>query len=546
MYCLTSVQKESLRLLTEFDRLCKGCHLQYWLAGGTLLGAIRHKGFIPWDDDIDVVMLRADYDRLAGYLESTPLSGTFWESAESKINKTSIHLHGKICETASCFRSRENDLFHFGIDVFPLDGVRRTRFGRCRQYVLSTFYKHLLPLLFGGTSSRYFFLKVIAASCLRPFFKNTLLIARLYRRAAVGLENSYFLFSAAGRYGWKKETFPARWFERTRSVIFENRRFPAPDGAEAMLAQVYGDGFMKVTPRMKSAPHYRVDLTAAFSENTKKLCVTFVLATCGRTREVAEWLSSAAEAARIADVSIQLIVADQNEDDRLKGLLAQAPAEWCIEHVKIHDKGVCLARNAVLDRVTGDVVAFPDDDCVYAPTVLQEVVRHFKENFTTDIVVGMTAKNNNFSAVVARIRKIGRYTLFRHGEMYLQFYRREILNAIGEFDEDFGPGERTKFPFGGDDSDYLARAVLIGFSAVRLPSAQVGHPVQDGERNYDKVEGYGNTRLALLSKLGYPSWFKLINILFPLAMMLLFPQKWKYYWAMFCGRVSFWVKRMST
>ena len=141
----------------------------------------------------------------------------------------------------------------------------------------------------------------------------------------------------------------------------------------------------------------------------------------------------------------------------------------------------------------------------------------------------MTAKNNNFSAVVARIRKIGRYTLFRHGEMYLQFYRREILNA-----------------FGGDDSDYLARAVLIGFSAVRLPSAQVGHPVQDGERNYDKVEGYGNTRLALLSKLGYPSWFKLINILFPLAMMLLFPQKWKYYWAMFCGRVSFWVKRMST
>ncbi len=61
---LRRVQQENLKSLKELDRICKKYNIQYWIAYGSLIGTIRHQGFIPWDDDIDVCMLREDYNRL--------------------------------------------------------------------------------------------------------------------------------------------------------------------------------------------------------------------------------------------------------------------------------------------------------------------------------------------------------------------------------------------------------------------------------------------------------------------------------------------------
>ena len=61
---LRKLQRELLEIYIEFDRICRAANIPYVMSGGTLLGAVRHKGFIPWDDDIDVFMPRPDYDRL--------------------------------------------------------------------------------------------------------------------------------------------------------------------------------------------------------------------------------------------------------------------------------------------------------------------------------------------------------------------------------------------------------------------------------------------------------------------------------------------------
>ena len=534
MYSLSPIQKASLQLLVAFDSYCREHDIRYWLTGGTLLGAVRHKGFVPWDDDIDVMMFRRDYDRLAKCFAVNPIAGTFWESAESNINNTTIHLHGKICVGETCFRSNENLKFRFGLDIFPLDYVWEGFFKRSRQYLASTFYKHLLPLLFGGTSGNYSYVKAVISFFLGPFFKNREEVVRRYREAVTGPASSSLLYSGSGRYGWCRETFPAMWFEETRYASFESSSFPVPNGAEAFLQRVYGDECLSLTTGfVKSSPHYRVDLRMV---PKRKLTVTLVLATCGRISEVSKWLDSASRAAEDAGVDVQLIVADQNDDERLVPLLAGIPETWRLDYVKIAGKGVCLARNSVLHMIKGDIVAFPDDDCIYEIRSLREVFLHFKENIDTDVIVGVTESDK--TGISTASGKINRYSAFWHGEMYLQFYRREVLNAIGEFDENFGPGEFSRYPHGGDDSDYLARAVLLGLSVKRCPLVNVWHPRADMNGDSGgKIFGYGVTRMALLKKLRYPFWFIVANVFYPVVMMVFNPRKYKYFFPMFYGRM---------
>ena len=81
---LTPLQQELLNMLKWFDGFCRDNNLQYFAVGGTLLGAVRHNGFIPWDDDIDVAMPRPDYDRLAELMGSKIFDHYILETQKSK------------------------------------------------------------------------------------------------------------------------------------------------------------------------------------------------------------------------------------------------------------------------------------------------------------------------------------------------------------------------------------------------------------------------------------------------------------------------------
>ncbi len=140
MATLKEHQDALLSLLVEFDRVCKKLDIPYVLFAGSLLGAVRHQGFIPWDDDLDVMMLREDYDRLLREgdrvldRERFYLQKEFTEHWPMFFSK--LRLNGTTC--LEKFHPRDEKI-HQGVymDIFPCDCARQSELGRKLQFAAS-------------------------------------------------------------------------------------------------------------------------------------------------------------------------------------------------------------------------------------------------------------------------------------------------------------------------------------------------------------------------------------------------------------------------
>lgn len=121
---MTGLQEKILEIMKAFDRVCRENGLHYYMLGGTMLGAIRHKGFIPWDDDADFGLLRKEYEQLLGLPESSLPEGYRLRhfSKESGVPYAFIRLED---ERTTCIEARRSGTGYVGgvyIDIFPLDG----------------------------------------------------------------------------------------------------------------------------------------------------------------------------------------------------------------------------------------------------------------------------------------------------------------------------------------------------------------------------------------------------------------------------------------
>ena len=119
---IEEIHEETLRVLQVVHEFCVSRGIRYMLHGGTLIGAIRHQGFIPWDDDADVSMPRPDYER---FIREFPDSESFKVFAPEKDN--CALLYGRICEMKRTYLKSKmawcDDSPGIGVDIFPLDGV---------------------------------------------------------------------------------------------------------------------------------------------------------------------------------------------------------------------------------------------------------------------------------------------------------------------------------------------------------------------------------------------------------------------------------------
>lgn len=267
--------------------------------------------------------------------------------------------------------------------------------------------------------------------------------------------------------------------------------------------------------------------------------VSLAIATIGRTKELKRLLESLRQQTH---TRFEVLIADQNRQDFLDATLSMFTSHLNIQRIRMDPCGVSNARNALFKLFTGDLVAFPDDDCWYAPDTIEMAVKFFRQHESAQCAVGVWTHDEsapfcpgvyNFSTHAMNYRE-----LFLRGETYVQFFRKSAVKAIGMFDPILGPG--TGLPYGcGEDTDYLLRAARIGL-VWREPSIRVFHPLPNTQ-NCDlahKWSAYGRGRMFVLKKHKLPLWFKIANVAYPLLRAVIEDRKnWNYRWHMFRGRL---------
>jgi glycosyltransferase involved in cell wall biosynthesis len=209
-----------------------------------------------------------------------------------------------------------------------------------------------------------------------------------------------------------------------------------------------------------------------------------VVATVDRTEELARFLESVAAQ---GTEHVRVIVADQNADARIDDVLAATPLR--IERIAA-PRGLSRARNAGLELVDADIVAFPDDDCVYPPGLLVQVAERLAADSTLVGVTGRSVDAHRESAASWKSESaiLTDDNLWNRAISFTIFLRRRLVDEIGLFDEELGLGSGTPWA-SGEEIDYLVRAVRSGARIGYDPTLVVEHEVRADDATIGARDG---------------------------------------------------------
>lgn len=242
------IQGVILNILVYFDKVCRANNLKYALCGGTCLGAVRHKGFIPWDNDADVMMPREDYNK---FIEIMQKDKSQFEVMTYQTTKNYHYPFAKLIDTKTILIEKmvlpiEN--LGVYIDIFPIDGVPsdekiRKRFLRkvkTQRELIMFFirrYKFFLGKLFGKTMS-------IFANWKTRVQKHDKLCQKYPLK-----DSEYF-----GWLTWNVRFYPKKCIEELIEWDFCGHKFFIPKGYDEYLTKHYGD-YMTPPPKKKQVSH---------------------------------------------------------------------------------------------------------------------------------------------------------------------------------------------------------------------------------------------------------------------------------------------------
>lgn len=253
---LEDIKKISLEILKKVAKICDDNGFRYILAYGTLIGAIRHHGFIPWDDDIDIQMPRPDYERFLTYMETH--HDELGNLRVFNRNNTKNYFYGitRVCNTD--FEIHTNNERDCGmgifIDVYPLDGVGRTyeeavyRLIKANRVNLNYVTDSVIKVAYTGSIHERLRKAIVRMLGAKYYEKKIEEILQ-----SCNYEESNYL----GIASWLDvpQVYNKTVFDNRVKVSFEDTEFYAPKDYDYVLRLIYGD-YMKLPPKEDQAPHH--------------------------------------------------------------------------------------------------------------------------------------------------------------------------------------------------------------------------------------------------------------------------------------------------
>lgn len=238
-----------LSIMIDFDALCRKEHLNYYMIGGTMLGAFRHNGFIPWDDDIDVGMIRSEYEKFikrSGGLNKKYEVKNYRVANNCDYVITRIYMPGVYIDNPYNRFSKVDKRLYF--DIFPLDYVPDEERRRKEQRDVIEKLKRKMALMdvkaynhnAVKTAVKYL------VSCVLSIRRQSILT--LLDNEMSKYDNTSHLCSMASQYSYEKQVFDISVYGEPMEYYFEGHKFFGPKGAETYLSQLYGKDFMQLPP----------------------------------------------------------------------------------------------------------------------------------------------------------------------------------------------------------------------------------------------------------------------------------------------------------
>ena len=264
---LREVQLSSLDILKKVTDICEKQRINYSLAYGTLLGAVRHKGFIPWDDDIDIMMSRPNYDNLLEYLSTHPSEIPFLKVLNMQTEPRCPYMITRITDTRYYLDVINENKYGLGtfIDIYVVDGIGNTEDEGVKTIIDTMDYPSLIFLAtrkyyhFGATKGGIkkmmkFFVFVYAHIMGKKYFTNRL----NEKLSKLDYKNSKYVGIAA--WGERprnpsKKVMKKEWIEETIVVDFENYHFRISKYFDELLRHYYGD-YMQIPKEKDRKPHH--------------------------------------------------------------------------------------------------------------------------------------------------------------------------------------------------------------------------------------------------------------------------------------------------
>lgn len=260
---LAEMKKIEFDILKNVAEFCEKNNIKYYLTYGTLLGAIRHQGFIPWDDDIDIAMPRPDYIK---FNQLYPVKNKCNYYVLSSIITNSKHLYtfAKVFDIRTDkieegLNYDEDSMRGIDIDIFPLDGVpedvqKCLAFKKTQKKLFRCFLYSRMPFQKSKSIVKTF-LKYSILGILHAF--GTSRFNKLINKRAMkySFDTSEYIGSNINFFMKNKEHFKKSGFMKSIKVIFEGQEFNAPSDYDKYLTGLYGD-YMQLPPKEEQTTHH--------------------------------------------------------------------------------------------------------------------------------------------------------------------------------------------------------------------------------------------------------------------------------------------------